>query len=577
MYGLDVGTADASGGELRAGARDSVATTYRRNPMTTATPRARRAPRSRAALPALVAVAAIAAASVTGVAAPASANDAASVIGATDEQIAVEDPVASEQSPASDEPVASEPVEDAPAVVPISPADSAAAEVSDQAADTIPGAPAADARAETAPENPAEMQILATEITMQSYTGGTVRTVNAGETFEQGNTVSNVGPVGVPANAARLHYRADNGLIIASANLRNVGVNGTRTRACARTDGGAGLECLTQSNWNAIGPSTTGNRYSNFYTSVRIPADAVPGTTYALHYSFDFDPAVYTNVNPLTSATWYYRVAVPAPVIDVPSAPVGPTAPITGSGVPGATVYLTLYGGAELGTAVVGEDGRWSILPSTPLTHGMNSLAAYQHSVDADSATNGGIVLVDAQVDPPTVDAPDGEQDLTGRLELTGEGEPGATVEVRDESGTVVCFTVVETGGTWACVIPALDDRDQELSVTQTDRVGNVSTVVPVTIIATPAPGPQPGDGTEPEPAPQPGDGSTPEAGPQPASGAAADPSSPSDASAPLTAPTRAAALAATGGEVDGILLGAGGLLLVAGILSLAIPRRRAQ
>ncbi|MGN7948733.1 Ig-like domain-containing protein [Microbacterium sp. 22215] len=547
--------------------------------MTTATPRARRAPRSRAALPALVAVVAIAAASVTGAAAPASANDASIVTAptATDESSTPEGPVTTEQPSESDGSTASEPVEDAPAVVPIPPVDSAAAEVSDQAADRIPGAPAADARAETAPENPAEMQILATEITMQSYTGGTVRTVNAGETFEQGNTVSNVGPVGVPANTARLHYRADNGLIIASANLRNVGVNGTRTRACARTDGGAGLECLTQSNWNAIGPSTTGNRYSNFYTSVRIPADAVPGTTYALHYSFDFDPAVYTNVNPLTSATWFYRVAVPAPVIDVPSAPVGPIAPITGSGVPGATVYLSLYGGAALGTAVVGDDGRWSILPSTPLTHGMNSLAAYQHSVDADSATNGGIVLVDAQVDPPAVAAPEGEQDLTGPLELTGEGEPGATVEVRDESGTVVCSTVVETGGTWACVIPALDDRDQELSVTQTDRVGNVSTSVPVAIIATPAPGPQPGDGTEPEPGPQPGDGSTPEAGPQPASGTAADPSSPSDASAPLTAPARAAALAATGGEVDGILLGAGGLLLVAGILSLAIPRRRVQ
>ncbi|WP_120494560.1 hypothetical protein [Microbacterium phyllosphaerae] len=98
-----------------------------------------------------------------------------------------------------------------------------------------------------------------------------------------------------------------------------------------------------------------------------------------------------------------------------------------------------------------------------------------------------------------------------------------------------------------------------------TDRVGNVSTPVAVSILTTSAPGPQPGDG------------STPEAGPPPASGTAADPISPSDASAPLQAPTRAAALAATGGDVDGILLGAGGLLLVAGILSLAIPRRRVQ
>ncbi|KQQ67217.1 Ig-like domain-containing protein [Microbacterium sp. Leaf320] len=259
------------------------------------------------------------------------------------------------------------------------------------------------------------------------------------------------------------------------------------------------------------------------------------------------------------------RAFVAAPVFDTPSMAIGPTAAVTGTGVVGATVHVSIYQGALIGTAVVAEDGRWSVIPTTPLAHGINRLSAYQSSVDGDSMNLGGIVLVDALVDPPTVAGPEGEQDLSEPVELVGTGEQGATIEVRDDAGTVVCSTTVETDGTWTCVIPALEDRDQELSVAQTDRVGNVSTPVAVSIHKTSAPGPQPGDG------------STPEAGPQPGSGAAADPISPSDASAPLTAPARAAALAATGGEVDGILLGAGGLLLVAGILSLAIPRRRVQ
>lgn len=259
------------------------------------------------------------------------------------------------------------------------------------------------------------------------------------------------------------------------------------------------------------------------------------------------------------------RAFVAAPVFDTPSMAIGPTAAVTGTGVVGATVHVSIYQGALIGTAVVADDGRWSVIPTTPLAHGINRLSAYQSSVDGDSMNLGGIVLVDALVDPPTAVGPEGEQDLSERVELVGTGEPGATIEVRDDAGTVVCSATVETDGTWTCVIPALDDRDQELSVTQTDRVGNVSTPVAVSIHKTSVP------------APQPGDGSTPEVGPQPASGAAADPISPSDASAPLTAPARAAELAATGGEVDGILLGAGGLLLVAGILSLAIPRRRVQ
>ncbi|WP_447914004.1 Ig-like domain-containing protein [Microbacterium phyllosphaerae] len=531
---------------------------------------ARRAPRSRTALPALIASVALVAASVGVGVAPASASVLSaeedisaqtSTEGADPSDAHVETPAV--ENPAPEAPVVEAPAVEAPAVE--APAVEAPAVVEAPAAELAAAEASAPEAEPSAPISPSESAILATAVNMQSYSGGTVTIVTPGQTFEQGNTIRNMGPVGVPANAARLHYRADNGLIIASANLRNVGVNGTRTRACTPGEAGATLECVTQSNWNPIGASTTGNSYSNFYTSVRIPADAIPGTTYALHYSFDFDSAVYENTNRLSSATWYYRVAVPAPVIETSPQPVGPNATIVGTGVPGATVYLSQYNGAALGTALVGDDGRWSIIPSIPFADGVNMVSAYQHSVDADSIQRGAVFNVDAQVDPPTVVAPEGEQDLSEPVELVGTGEPGATIEVRDDAGTVVCSTTVETDGTWTCVIPALDDRDQELSVTQTDRVGNVSTPVAVSIHKISVP------------APQPGDGSTPEVGPLPSSGTAADPVSPSDASVPLTAPTRAAELAATGGEVDGILLGAGGLLLVAGILSLAIPRRRVQ
>lgn len=407
-----------------------------------------------------------------------------------------------------------------------------------------------------APPSAVDASVLATSINFSTYTGGTTTTVSAGQVIEVGNTMRNQGSVGIPANTARLSFQLDKGATFVDGNVRNVGVNGTRTRVCALGGGSSSMDCIGQSNWNPIGASTTGNNFSNFYARVQIPADAVPGTRFAVTYSFDFDPAVYTNVNATTSTTWYYLVRVPAPIIDTPSSPVGPTASVTGVGVPGATLSLSTAAGEMLGTTTVGDDGAWAVTPATPFADGVVSLSASQHSVEATSATATASIVVDAVADAPTAIGPEGAVDLSEPIEISGEGEAGATIEIRDGSGTVLCTTTVGVEGTYSCVLPSLPNVDQNLSIVLTDAVGNRSETVTLPLVALVVPAP--------DPITDPGTDLNPVESPAPADAAA------------TTGSSRPGALAATGSEIPWPLLGgAAAAVALGGIL--IVSRRRPQ
>jgi hypothetical protein len=83
-----------------------------------------------------------------------------------------------------------------------------------------------------------------------------------------------------------------------------------------------------------------------------------------------------------------------------------------------------------------------------------------------------GIAQVTAEdpVDPPVV----GEVDPVAGT-ISGTGQPGATVEVSDQDGNVICETTVGEDGTWECT-DAIDCDVTSITATQTDTEGNVST-----------------------------------------------------------------------------------------------------
>ncbi|GAA3263722.1 hypothetical protein GCM10020258_29410 [Sphingomonas yabuuchiae] len=65
---------------------------------------------------------------------------------------------------------------------------------------------------------------------------------------------------------------------------------------------------------------------------------------------------------------------------------------------------------------------------------------------------------------------------------MTGTGEAGATVTIRDPGGTVVGTAIVASNGSYAATLTPAQLNAQLLQVSQADAAGNVST--PATVIA---------------------------------------------------------------------------------------------
>ncbi|MBV4484611.1 BapA prefix-like domain-containing protein [Pseudomonas sp. SWRI153] len=184
-----------------------------------------------------------------------------------------------------------------------------------------------------------------------------------------------------------------------------------------------------------------------------------------------------------------------------PSAPVNVTAPdlttpvavsdvtisangavVTGAGQPGATVTVTDAGGVVLGTAVVGSNGRFEISLSSPQTNGQNLSV-----VQTDGSTSASPAV---PVEAPDIQAPAAPSNLaldaTGTT-LTGTGEPGATVSVKDLAGNTLGTATVDGTGAFSVTLNSPQVNGQQLQVSQSDGV-NVSPNAPLTAADSTAP-----------------------------------------------------------------------------------------
>ncbi|GAA3263726.1 hypothetical protein GCM10020258_29420 [Sphingomonas yabuuchiae] len=133
-------------------------------------------------------------------------------------------------------------------------------------------------------------------------------------------------------------------------------------------------------------------------------------------------------------------------------------------------------GGAVLGTAVVDANGNFAA-PLTPAQANGQIVTLTQ----ADAAGN---VSPLGQAIAPDIISPIG---LTAAINgagnlVTGAGEAGATVTIRDAGGTVLGTAVVAANGTYAAILTPAQLNAQVLQVTQADATGNAST--PATVIA---------------------------------------------------------------------------------------------
>lgn len=238
-----------------------------------------------------------------------------------------------------------------------------------------------------------------------------------------------------------------------------------------------------------------------------------------------------------------------APAITTPANNASVAAPVTtisGTGKAGANVELT---GDVTDTAVVGNDGKWSVTIKTGLEVGDYTVTAKQKLTnwnDSKTTTSKFSVVLAA----PAITSPSNGQEFAfdqGPAEISGTNIDGATLTVT-LNGKAQTATVVD--GTWNV---ALDSKlaTGKYTVTAVQTVGDdksLTTTSAFSVLAAPLPEPTTPPVTQ-EPTP-----------------------------APTVAPTRAPTdnnLANTGASSSLLVLGgAGGLLLLAGAVFLLIRRR---
>ncbi|SHI15788.1 Ig-like domain-containing protein [Clostridium magnum] len=148
---------------------------------------------------------------------------------------------------------------------------------------------------------------------------------------------------------------------------------------------------------------------------------------------------------------------------------------ISGTGVAGATV--TVYDGETLiGTAVVGSDGKWSLIPETALANGDHVLTAMQSDEAGNVSDKSGAVNLKIVPGAPEITSPvNGTKTSDNTPTISGTGIAGLTVTVYDGE-TLIGTAVVGSDGKWS-LIPetALANGDHVLTAMQSDEAGNVS------------------------------------------------------------------------------------------------------
>ncbi|MBF7143924.1 MULTISPECIES: BapA/Bap/LapF family large adhesin [Pseudomonas] len=143
---------------------------------------------------------------------------------------------------------------------------------------------------------------------------------------------------------------------------------------------------------------------------------------------------------------------------------------VTGTGAPGTTVSVVDNAGSSLGAALVGSDGSFRVLMRAAQ---LNGQLLHVSATDASGTTSVATTLAAADVTAP--EAPSAVASASSGTLVTGRGEVGATVTVRDAANTVLGTALVANNGAFAVTVVPAQLNGQVLTVVQTDGAGNTS------------------------------------------------------------------------------------------------------
>ncbi|QHG66965.1 BapA/Bap/LapF family large adhesin [Pseudomonas putida] len=143
---------------------------------------------------------------------------------------------------------------------------------------------------------------------------------------------------------------------------------------------------------------------------------------------------------------------------------------LTGHGEVGATVRVVDAQGTVLGTATVASNGLFSVTLVPPQANGQNLTIT-----QADAAGNTSLAVTLQAADLQAPNAATGLSLNSAATVVSGQGEAGATVTVRDASGAILATGTVNLSGQFQITLPSAQTTGSPLQVTLTDAAGNVS------------------------------------------------------------------------------------------------------
>ncbi|NRD27879.1 Ig-like domain-containing protein [Frigoribacterium sp. VKM Ac-2836] len=155
---------------------------------------------------------------------------------------------------------------------------------------------------------------------------------------------------------------------------------------------------------------------------------------------------------------------------------------VSGTAEPGATIVVRDAAGTEIARteASASGDSTWTAEIPAPNAGGDHPVTIQQ---EIDGTAAGEISLAVAYGPAVSITSPvDGAAHDTGPVTMTGTGEAGATVTVREQgTETILGATTVPTNGAWTLKTTNVNNRKRVLEVTQSGK-GNNTTRSTVTL-----------------------------------------------------------------------------------------------